>query len=145
LTDQVCEVSKVFARDQLLGVFPFFRLFSCLQHPYELHLSEESHRGAECFVIDGRVPDALGATGPDIAKEFTYMIGKRDGRLYSIHERTFALKCLDLELDKLELNRALDSALFDLPDKPKIILSSLDQFVELRNQEMMKRLNAPSV
>jgi hypothetical protein len=144
LTDQACEVSKVFTNDQLDGVFTFSRLFSCLQYPYELHLSEESHGGAECFVIDGKLANAPGANGPDIAREFTYTIRKGDGLLYSIHELTFAGRSIDLELDKLELNQEMDPALFELSGKPKITVSSLDQYLALRQQEIMKRLNSDS-
>lgn len=138
--DEVCEVSKIFANDQLPGVFPFFRLFASLQYPYEVHLSEENHGGAECIVISGELPHAPPANGPDIAKEFTYRVGKVDGVLVSIHERTFAKLSVDLELDKLELNQPLDPALFKLPDKPRIVLSSLEQYMSLRNQAMTKRL-----
>jgi hypothetical protein len=140
LADQVCEVSKVFTSDQLLGVFPFFRLFSCLQHPYVLDLSEENLGGTECFIINGKLSNAPSANAPDIAKEFTYTIGKMDGLLDSIHEMTFGKRLIDLELEKLELNQVLNPALFELPDKPKIIASSLDQYLDLRNQEMAKRL-----
>jgi hypothetical protein len=142
LTDQACEVSTVFTSDQLQGVYPFSRLFSCLQHPYELHLSEENRSGAECFVIDGKLASAPDAKGPDIAREFTYKIRKGDGLLYSIHEMTAANRSIDIELDKLELNQALNPALFDLPGKPKITVSSLDQYMALRQQEIMKRLNS---
>jgi hypothetical protein len=142
LMDQACEVAKVFTSDQLHGVFPFSRLFSCLQHPYELHLSEENHGGVDCFMIDGKLSDSPDAKGPDIARQFTYRIRKVDGLLYSIHELTFAGRSIDLELDKLELNQALDPALFELPGKPKITVSNLDQYLALRQQEIMKRLNA---
>jgi hypothetical protein len=142
LTDQVGEVSKIFTSDQLLGVFPFRRLFSCLQHPYDLQWSEEQRGDAGYFVVTGKLPDAPGASGQDIAKEFAYKIGLADGLLYSLHELTLRLRSNDIELDKMELNRPFDPALFELPDKPKIMLSSLEQWTESRNQEMTKRLRS---
>ncbi len=136
------EVSKVFTQDQLLGVFPFFRLFACLQHPYELQLAEENRGGVEYFGISGKLSDAPVAGTPDIAREFAYRIGKADGLLHSIHERTFAKRAIDLEFDKLELNQPLDPALFELPDKPKILVPDFAQYMELRNQDMGQRLKS---
>ena len=117
---------------------------SCLEHPYELQLREETHRGAECFVITGRLSQAPGESEPDIAREFSYLIGKED-RLHSIHELTFGRRSIDIEFEKFELNQPLDPALFDLPDKPKAILSSFNQWKDLRGQEMMRMRSASSV
>jgi hypothetical protein len=142
LTDQVCEVSKIFTTDQLLGVFPFRRLLPCLQHPYELHLSEEKRGDVQCWVIAGKSSGAPGENGQDLAGEFTYKIGQADGLLYSLNEMTFGKRFNDLELDKFELDHPLDPALFDLSDKPRIILSTLEEWTELRNQEMTKRLRS---
>jgi hypothetical protein len=136
------EVSKVFTHDQLLGVFPFFRLFACLQHPYELQLAEENRGGAKYFVISGKLAEVPVAGTPDIAREFTYWIGKADGLLHSIHERTFAKRAINLEMDKVELNQPLDPALFEIPDKPKFNVSDLAHYMELRNQDMGQRLRS---
>jgi hypothetical protein len=142
MMEQVCEVSKVFTRDQLLGVFPFHRLFSCLEHPYELDLAGEHYGGTECFVISGKLADMPVANGPDIAREFAYRVGESDERLYSIHERTFGTRSLDLELDEFELNMPLDPVLFELPNKPRVVALSLEQYMEFRNQDMTNRLRA---
>ncbi len=142
LSGHACDVSKVFTPDQFLGVFPFFRLFSIPQHPYELQLSDGDYQGAAPRILHGKLSHAPGAGAPDIAREFRYTLHKEDGRLRSLHEETFAQRSLDLEFDKWELNQPLDDSLFELPDQPRIIPASLDHYLDLRNQDMIKILNA---
>ena len=60
LPNQLWEVSQVFSPDQLPGVFPFFRLFACLQHPYGLTLTEEMLGNTRCIAVSGTLADAPG-------------------------------------------------------------------------------------
>jgi hypothetical protein len=138
--DCIGEVSQVFKSDKLPGVFPFFRLFSVPEYSYELQLSTENSNGVEYQIVSGRLPEPPTDNSRDVAAECAYKLSLGDGRLYSIHERTFGKLALDLEFDKLELNPVLDPDLFQLPDKPKVILTSLDQFLDLRTQQMGKLL-----
>jgi hypothetical protein len=139
--DRVIEVSKVFGNDNLLGVYPFFRFFASRLHPYELDLSGEELNGVQHFVVNGKLSAAPDATGPDIAREFSYRIAKGTGLLYSIRELTFAKRSLDLRLEKLELNQPLDTGVFELtPGMPKLTATSIKEYTDLRSESMARRM-----
>jgi hypothetical protein len=139
--DRAIEVSTVFGSDNLLGVYPFFRFFASQMHPYELDLSGEELNGVQHFVVNGKLSAAPDATGPDIAKEFTYRIAEGTGLLYSIRELTFAKRSLDLRLDKLELNQPLDPGVFELPaGTPKVTATSIKEYTDLRSESMARRM-----
>ena len=142
LPDQLWEVSQVFSPDQLLGVFPFFRLFACLRHPYGLTLTEEMLGDTRYVAVSGSLAEAPG--GPDIAREFTYWINPADGHLHALHEQTFGHRTPDLTFDRLEFDPVLAPALFELPNQPPTTVSSLNQYLGLRDAEMKRRLKPAS-
>ena len=134
-----CEVSAIFKRDQLLETFPFLRFFSTLEYPYELSI-DEAQTNQEQRVIKGR----LGAKPPqceeDIAREFSYTIKTKSAHLSSLYEKTFQGKSLELVLEHVEVNRPMDERLFQLPNRQKMTISDMQQYINIRMREWSIKL-----
>lgn len=130
----VCEVSAIFKRDELMGMFPFFRFFSTLEYPYELRV-DTSHSSEDQSVIKGHLSTKPPQCQEDIASEFSYTISKRNGHLCSLYEKTFKGKTCELVLDTVEINRPIDESLFQLPDRQKIAVSNLPEYMNVRMKE----------
>lgn len=130
----VVEVSTIFKRDNLLGAFPFFRLFSIPQYPYELSV-DESSGSREQLIVKGRLAGKPLHCGDDIASECSYAINAGNGHLCSLNEKTFFGRSLHLILDKLEFDRPINSRLFDLPDRPTLTNLSMPQYVVLQGAQ----------
>lgn len=127
------EVSAIFSPDQLLGTFPFFRFFSSLQHPYELSVGE---RGGDNdhVVVKGRLEAKPVDTREDIAREFSYTLEKGSAHMAALEEKTFFGRCVHLEFDKWVINAPVDPGLFEVPTKSRLIMSSMSQYTDLRQQ-----------
>jgi hypothetical protein len=130
----VCEVSAIFKHDELMGMFPFFRFFSALEYPYELSV-DTSHSSEEHLVIKGHLSAKPPQCQEDIASEFSYTISKGTGHLCSLYEKTFKSKSCELVLDTVEINGPVDESLFQLPDKQKITVSNLPDYMNVRMKE----------
>lgn len=130
----VCEVSAIFKRDELMGMFPFFRFFSALEYPYELSV-DASRSSHEQLVIKGRLSAKPPQCQEDIASEFSYTISKRNGHLCSLYEKTFKGKTCELVLDTVEINGPIDESLFELPDEQKVTVSNLPDYMNVRMRE----------
>lgn len=129
-----CEVSAIFKRDQLMGTFPFLRFFSSLEYPYELSI-DQAQTNKEHFVIKGRLTTKPPHCEEDIAREFSYTINTKSGHLCSLYEKTFQGKSLELVLDTVEINRPTDERRFELPDRQKMIMSDMQQYMNVRMKE----------
>jgi hypothetical protein len=130
----VCEVSAIFKRDQLFGTFSFLRFFSTLEYPYELSLNK-TQTTEEQSVIEGRLAGKPPECHEDIASEFSYTISKRTGHLCSLNEKTFGGKTLEIVLDTVEISRPIDDRLFQLPDRQRVIMSDLQEYLNVRMKE----------
>jgi hypothetical protein len=130
----VCEVSAIFKRDELIGTFPFFRFFSALEYPYELN-ADTTQTNEEQFVIRGHLASKPPECEEDIASEFSYTISKRNAHLSSLYEKTFKGKSCELVLDTVKVNRPIDESLFELPDRQKITMSNLQEYLNVRMRE----------
>jgi hypothetical protein len=131
------EVSSVFRRDQLLGTLPFFRFVSIPKYPYEV---SESDAGIDQVLIKGRLAAKPVGSEEDISGEFSYLINTRNDHLCSLDEKTFAGRSLHLEFDILSTSEPMDYKLFDLPDRPKVRVSNMEQYLDLRQQEFADRV-----
>jgi hypothetical protein len=125
------EVSSVFKRDQLLGTFPFFRFVSILKYPYE---ASESEAGIDRVLVKGRLAAIPLDSEEDVSSEFSCLINTRNHYLCSLNEKTFAGRSLHLEFDIFSTNEPMDYKLFDIPDKPKMRVSNMEQYLSLRQQ-----------
>jgi len=130
----VCEVSGIFKHDELMGVFPFFRFFYSIEYPYELSV-DTAQTNEEQLVIKGRLSAKPPQCQVDIASHFSYTISKRTGHLCSLYEKTFKGKSCELLLDTVEINRPIDDRLFELPDRQKITISNLPDYMNVRMRE----------
>jgi len=130
----VCEVSAIFPRDQLLGTFPFFRFFSTLEYPFELS-TDAAQTNEEQFVIKGRLAAKPPECHEDIASEFSYTTNTRSCHLCSLYEKTFKGKSLELVLDTVEVDGPIDESLFELPDRQRMIMSNLQEYMNIRTRE----------
>jgi len=130
----VCEVSAIFKRDELMGTFPFFRLFSAIEYPYELSV-DTSQSSEEQIVIKGRLSANPPQCQEDIASEFSYTISKRNGHLCSLYEKTFKGKSCELVFDTVQVNGPIDESLFQLPDRQNITVSNLPDYMNVRMKE----------
>src|SRR5436190_1138711 len=102
------EVSVIFKRDQLLGIFPFFRFFSTLRYPYELSLGKECHDDLQQFVVKGHLRSKPCWCEDDISSRFAYIICANHGRLRSLREETFGGRMLHLVLDTISTDQPID-------------------------------------
>ncbi len=132
----VVEVSTIFKRDGLLGTFPFFRLFSIPQYPYELRINK-SPGSREQLVVKGRLAAKPLHCEDDIASECSYAIDAENGHLRSLNEKTFIGRSLHLILDKLELDGPINKQLFELPDRPRLTMESMMEYVALQGTQYM--------
>jgi len=135
----VVEVSTIFKRDNLLGTFPFFRLFSIPQYPYELSIDESSGSREE-LIVKGHLAAKPLHCEDDIARECSYTINAGNGHFCSLNEKTFNGRSLHLILDKLELDRPINSQLFDLPDSPPLTIVSMAQYLALQGAQYMHQI-----
>jgi len=133
----VVEVSTVFKRDNLLGTFPFLRLFSIPQYPYELSI-DESPGSREQIVVKGRLAAKPLHCEDDIASECSYTIDTENGHPGSLNEKTFMGRSLHLMVDKLELDGPINKQLFELPDRPKLTMASMVEYVASQGAQYMQ-------
>jgi len=141
--DQAIEVSKAFAADNLLAVYPFFRMLLIPGHAYELDVSERSSGGTDYVDIKGKLAGASGTNGPDIAKQFEYTIVKTNGYLAALHETTFGKRSLDMQFEKFQTDLPLDPHLFDLPANLKrTVAANRDDFLNLRMHEVKVKMSS---
>lgn len=130
----VVEVCTIFKRDNLLGTFPFFRLFSIPQYPYELSI-DESPGNREQLIVKGRMAAKPPRCEDDIASECSYTINTENGHLRSLNEKTFIGRSSHLMLDKLELDGPINKQLFELPDRPRLRMASMEEYVALQGTQ----------
>jgi hypothetical protein len=136
LPDCVVEVSTIFERGNLLGILPFFRLFSIPQYPYELSI-DEVPGSREQLKVKGRLAAKPLDCEDDIASEFSYAVNTGNGHLCSLDETTFFGRTVHLVLDKLEFGLPTKKELFELPDRPRLTTLNMAQYVGLWTQGMM--------
>jgi len=127
------EISGIFAHDRLLGTFPFFRLFSTLEYPYDLSVNE-SDCGTEQVVVKGLLTAKPLHRQEDIASDFSYRLDTKSRRLFALDERTFGGRSLHLEFDRWSINEPIDHKLFDIPAKFRVKMSSMSQYMDLKQQ-----------
>lgn len=131
LPNCVVEVSTIFKRDNLLSIFPFFRLFSILQYPYELSI-DEFPGSNEQLIVKGRLAAKPLHREDDIASEFLYTINTGNGHFSSLNEKTFFGRTVHKILDKLEFDVPINRRLFELPDRPALTTLSMVQYLALQ-------------
>jgi hypothetical protein len=130
----VYEVSAIFKPDQLMGTFPFLRFFSSIKYPYELSANPSQNNESQ-FVIKGRLASKPPQCQEDIASRFSYIISTKTGHLRSLDEKTFGGKTLELILNTVEINRPMDKPLFELPDRQKMVISDMQEYLNVRMRE----------
>ena len=133
LPEGAAEVSTCFTPDRLLGVFPFFRLISIPEHPYELTV-DKSKDNIEQIVVNGHLVAKPLHCEEDIASDFTYTLHTRNSQLSALNERTFAGRSLHLEFDRWSTNELIDHKLFELPQKSKVTVANMDQYMDFKQQ-----------
>ena len=143
LPDCLVEVSTIFKRDNLLGILPFFRLFSIPQYPYELSVGEFPD-SREQLMIKGRLAAKPLHCEDDIASEFLYAVNTGNGHLCSLNEKTFFGRTVHLMLDKLEFGLPIKKELFELPDRPRLTTLNMAQYIALWTQGMMRQIGVVS-
>ncbi|MDE3100004.1 MAG: hypothetical protein KGJ88_11080 [Verrucomicrobiota bacterium] len=130
------EVSTIFKRDELLGTFPFLRLYAIPRYPYELHV-DSAYGSIDQIVVKGRLKTKPIHCSEDIANEASYAIDRKSMRLRSLNEKTFGGRSLNLNFERLSTNETMDGKLFDLPDTPRVVVSSLKEYLDLRQRESL--------
>jgi hypothetical protein len=90
--------------------------------------------GLERLVVKGRLMAKPLQCEEDIASEFSYTINSKDRHLCSLREKTFAGRSLHLELDSVEINRPIDHSLFELPRKQKMVMSNMEEYLNIGNR-----------
>lgn len=139
LPHRVVEVSAIFRHDNLMGTFPFLRLLSILQHPYELSIDESPGSRGQ-LIVKGRLATKPLQCEQDIARDFCYAINTNNGHLCSLREETFAGRLLHLVFEHFEVNSPMDRRIFELPNREKMMMSSLEQYINIRNHEWAKMM-----
>ncbi len=125
-------------RDGIWDVLPrCFRLFSIPQYPYELSI-DESPGSREQIVVKGRLAAKPLHCEDDIGSECSYTIDAENGHLRSLNEKTFMGRSLHLILDKLELDGPINKQLFELPDRPRLTMASMAEYVALQGTQYMQ-------
>lgn len=135
LPECVADVSTIFKRDQLLGTFPFFRFFATFDYPYELSVVNEVQGSPQELIVQGHLSGKPIECEADISADFAYTVGTTDRQLRLLREKTFGGRSVHLVLDTVKMNPSMDRRVFDLPARRKVIMSSMDEYLSVRNTQ----------